>query len=52
MTSQIEEGDHGPLWFFTSRDNALVEKLAGGSQEAGMQFVSRDHDLWASIEAR
>ena len=47
MTSQIEEGDHGPLWFFTSRDNALVEKLAGGSQDSAAQFVSKGHDLWA-----
>ncbi len=45
MTSQTEEGDHGPLWFFTSRDNALVEKLAGGSQDAGVQVVSKGHDL-------
>ena len=50
MTSQIEGDGHGPLWFFTSRDNALVEKLAGGSQDAAAQFVSKGHDLWASIE--
>ena len=50
MTSQIEDGDHGPLWFFTSKDNALVEKLAGGSQDSAAQFVSKGHDLWASIE--
>lgn len=51
MTSQIEEGDHGPLWFFTSKDNALIQKLgSGGAQDAGVQFVSKGHDLWASIE--
>ena len=50
MTSQVEEGDHGPLWFFTSKDSALVQKLAGGTQDASAQFVSKGHDLWASIE--
>ena len=51
MTSQIEEGDRGPLWFFTSKDNALIKKLgSGGAQDAGVQFVSKGHDLWASIE--
>jgi general stress protein 26 len=26
MTAQVE-GDRGPIWFFTSKDNALVQKL-------------------------
>lgn len=50
MTAVIEEGDSGPLWFFTSKDSALVQKLVGGTQDAGAQFVSKGHDLWASIE--
>ena len=50
MTAQIEDGDSGPLWFFTSKDSALVQKLAGGTQDAAAQFVSKGHDLWASIE--
>ena len=49
MTAVIEDGDDGPLWFFTSRDNGLLEKLGGGPQEAAAQFVSKGHDLWASI---
>lgn len=52
MTAVIEDGQDGPIWFFTSRDNAMVEKLAGGAQDAGAQFVSKGHDLWASIEGR
>jgi len=50
MTALIEDGDHGPLWLFTAQDNALVEKLVGGSQDAAAQFVPKGHDLWASIE--
>ena len=29
MTAQAE-GDRGPIWFFTSNDNALVQKLEEG----------------------
>ena len=31
MTAQIE-GEHGPIWFFTARDNALVQKLSRGDR--------------------
>lgn len=50
MTAVIEDGDAGPLWFFTSKDSALVAKLAGGAHAAAAQFVSKGHELWASIE--
>lgn len=49
MTAQIEDRDHGPLWFFTAKDSDLVQKLQGGSKDAAAQFVSKGHDLWASI---
>jgi general stress protein 26 len=48
MTAQIE-GPHGPIWFFTSRDNGLVQGLSGGSSRAIATFVSKGHDLFATV---
>ena len=48
MTAQIE-GDSGPLWFFTSSDNGLVQQLREG-QRAIAAFSSKGHDLFASIK--
>ena len=48
MTAQVEEGGRGPIWFFTSRDNALVQRLSEGSH-AIAAFSSKSHDLFASI---
>lgn len=47
MTAQIE-GEHGPIWFFTSRDNAIVKKTAQGSR-AIATFASKGHDIFATI---
>lgn len=47
MTAQVE-GDKGPLWFFTSTDNSIVEKLAEGGR-AIATFTSKGHDLFATI---
>ncbi len=47
MTAQFED-DRSPLWFFTSTDNALVEKLGEGHR-AIASFVSKDHDLFATV---
>lgn len=47
MTAQVE-GDHGPIWFFASKDTALVKKLAGGHR-AIATFASKDHDLFAAV---
>lgn len=47
MTALVEDG-HGPIWFFTSRDNALVRQLGGGHR-AIAAFAAKDHDLFASI---
>jgi len=53
MTAQLDgerEGDRGPMWFFTSRDNAIVEKLAAGQgNRAIATFTSKGHDLFATI---
>lgn len=47
MTAQVER-ERGPIWFFTAKDNALVEKLEQGHR-AIATFTSKDHDLFASL---
>lgn len=47
MTAQIE-GDSGPLWFFTTRDNGLVQALSQ-SHRAIATYTGKGHDLFASI---
>jgi general stress protein 26 len=47
MTAQIE-GEHGPIWFFTSKDNALVGLLGRGDRAIGT-FASKGHDLFATV---
>ena len=42
------EGESGPIWFFTSTDNVLVQKLTQGHR-AIAAFAAKDHDLFASI---
>jgi len=53
MTAQLgdaREGDRGPIWFFTSRDNGIVEKLgAGEGNRAIATFTSKGHDLFATV---
>jgi len=48
MTAQFEEKGRGPIWFFTSTDNALVQRVST-SQRAIAAFSSKGHDLFASI---
>ncbi len=50
MTAQVE-GDHGPIWFFTAKDNAIVEQLPQGDR-AIATFVSKGHDLFATVHGR
>ncbi|MCY7354291.1 MAG: pyridoxamine 5'-phosphate oxidase family protein [Lysobacter sp.] len=47
MTAQAED-EKGPIWFFTSTDNGIVQKLKPGSR-AIAAFSSKDHELFASI---
>ncbi len=47
MTALVE-GDRGPIWFFTSQSNAVVENLAR-SDRAIAAFSAKNHDLFASI---
>jgi general stress protein 26 len=41
-------GEHGPIWFFTSRGNAIVQQLSRCDQ-AFATFAAKDHDLFATI---
>ena len=47
MTAQAEN-DKGPIWFFTSADNGIVQKLAAGHR-AIATFTSKNHQLFATI---
>ena len=51
MTAQIlhDDDERGPIWFFTAKDTDLVKNL-GSSQAAALQFSSKGHDLFASVE--
>ena len=47
MTAQVE-GDYGPIWFFTTKDNAIVQRLNSGNR-AIATFVSKGHELFATV---
>lgn len=54
MTAQLDE-DHwdgdtyrGPIWFFTSTDSELYQKLGAGGR-AMAHFNSKGHDIWATV---
>jgi len=49
MTAMIEGDEGGPIWFFTARDNALVELLQGSGRRAIAQLAGKGHELFASI---
>jgi general stress protein 26 len=44
----IAENDKGPIWFFTSKDNGVVEHLVQ-NRRAVAAFTAKGHDLFASI---
>jgi general stress protein 26 len=47
MTAQLE-GERGPIWFFTSKENAIVQRLPRGNR-AIATFASKSHDLFATV---
>jgi general stress protein 26 len=51
MTAQLEDDARGPIWFFTVKDNAIVQQLAKGDR-AIATFSSKGHDLFATIHGR
>ena len=48
MTAQIRS-HKAPLWFFTTKDNALVKKL-GSDARAVATFASKGHELFATLQ--
>jgi general stress protein 26 len=50
MTAQLED-DRGPIWFFTAKDNAIVQQLSQGDH-AIATFASKGHDLFATVHGR
>ncbi len=48
MTAQFEN-DHGPIWFFTTKDNGLVTGLSSGPRAVAI-FTSKGHDLFATVD--
>jgi general stress protein 26 len=50
MTAQLD-GEAGPIWFFTAKDNTLVQKI-GQNDRAIATFTSKDHELFATVHGR
>lgn len=52
MTGQIDgDGGRGPIWFFTSKETAIVQAL-GKKDRAVATFVSKNHELYATVHGR
>jgi general stress protein 26 len=47
MTAQTE-GPTGPIWFFSARDNSLVQAVRANDR-AIATFASKGHDLFAAV---
>jgi general stress protein 26 len=50
MTAQFEN-DRGPIWFFTSTDNMIVQRL-GERNRAIATFTAKGHDLFATLHGK
>jgi general stress protein 26 len=49
MTGQTLDGaEHGPIWFFTTKDNTLVKEMREGTR-ATAHLASKNHEVFASI---
>lgn len=51
MTGLIEH-QHGPIWFFTARDNGIAQHLGAQPAPALATFTSKGHDLFASVHGQ
>jgi len=51
MTAQFEQ-ERGPIWFFASKENSMVEALGDGDARAVATFASKGHDIFATIHGR
>lgn len=49
MTGQtLGDHDHGPIWFFTTKTNTLVEEMREGHR-AIAHFTSKGHEIFATL---
>src|SRR5687767_10513034 len=48
MTAQFE-ADRSTIWFFTAKDNALVQAVNADGGRAIATFASKGHDLFATL---
>ncbi len=49
MAAQLDgDGDHGPIWFFTSNETGLVRSLGKG-RRAIATFSGKGHDVFATV---
>lgn len=49
MTAQLDgHVEYGPMWFFTTKDNGIVQAMREGHR-AMAHFVSKNHELFATI---
>lgn len=51
MTAQVQ-GEKGPIWFFTAKDNTIVQNLHNGGGRAIATFASKGHDLFATVHGQ
>ena len=52
MTAQLGDREgRGPIWFFTAKDNDLVQAMGQGSR-AMLQFVAKGHEIFASLQGK
>ena len=51
MTAVLEGDRGGPIWFFTARDNGIVQKL-GERSRAIATFTAKGHDLFATVHGQ
>ena len=50
MTAQVEDA-RSPIWFFTAKDNSIVQNLKRGDR-AIATFASKGHELFATVHGR
>ena len=51
MTAQMLDGK-SYLWFFTTKDNNLVQAMRQHADRAILTFASKGHDLFATVDGR
>lgn len=49
MTAILEHETGGPIWIFTSQDNAIVKALRTRKKRAMAAYSAKGHDLFATV---